>query len=114
MNYRNILTILFVLAGLVFASAGLWAQTSQEMDAEAEKWAGDFVNQRLEAAKSDLLNKNSADKAGELLIVEPYDPRLLFHIGLNYVNSNILSGDKFPTAVYLKYIELVPGEPVGY
>lgn len=107
----KVVTLLILLIVLSFS---ILAQTSHEMDAEAEKWAKDFVNQRYEAAKNDLLKKTSFDKAMEILIVEPYDPRLLFHIGLNYVDSNILSGDKFPTAVYLKYIELVPGEPAGY
>lgn len=108
---KIIVSFLVLLTFLTFAA---FPQTPQEMDAEAEKWAKDFVNQRYEAAKNDLLKKTSLDKANEILIVEPYDSRLLFYIGFNYVDSIILSGDKFPTAVYLKYIELVPGEPAGY
>lgn len=69
MRYRNILTILFVLAGVIFAPAGLRAQTYQEMDVElaaAEKKFWDAnLNPAYEKASKEFNAGNYAQAAEE-------------------------------------------------
>lgn len=85
------------------------AQTSQEMDAEAEKAAADIVARDMPTVQHELRNRISAGKARKLLVVDPYNPELLSAFTDYHVTASIVSGEDFPTAAYLKAIELAPG-----
>lgn len=60
MNYRNILTILFVLASAVFAPAALKAQNYQEMDAELAAAEKKFWDTKLKPAYEKALQEFNA------------------------------------------------------
>ena len=106
---RNPLASLALCTFLLAAPIVATAQTSQEMDAEAEQAAAAIVARDMPAVKHELLNRISTAKARKLLIVDPYNLELLTYFAHYHIDTSLISGEDFPTAAYLKAIELDPG-----
>lgn len=106
---RNPLASFAFCAFLLAAPGVATAQTSQEMDAEAEQAAAAIVARDMPAVKHELLNRISTAKARKLLIVDPYNLELLTYFAHYHIDTSLISGEDFPTAAYLKVIELDPG-----
>lgn len=82
------IVIFFITITLAFSSLGIFAQTEQQLTAEAEKVAQDYISRNVNAVRDKILASDSAEKAEEqalvILRVDPLNPTILFALGQTY------------------------------
>lgn len=113
---KNLITALLIL--LVFSLSVVFAQTEQQLTAEAEKVARDYVSRNVNTVRDKVLASDSKEKAEEqamtILKIEPLNPTILFALGQVYANKGGTKREPLEDAVFISYIEALPNDPNGY
>lgn len=110
---KSVLNFVILILISLSASFASLAQTEQELTAESENFYQNYLNQNLNAVQNEVMTKGT-HKAAPILRIDPFNPTILFNIGVVIGNVGNNNKNLVNLLIYHHYIRMKPDDVNGY